>query len=232
MWWKIREKVHFPSLTLPAHICLQRSLPALRQMTPDSEAFIQQSLLPQPSTQPAAAPTALTAVVLRPPLSTAATTTTSTSATKTTVISLTQTPHSKPGLVSKGMDDYLEPINMHFAEEALIFGLFMILHIQIVVLECAQIVPQQHGTMIRPQATLTQSPMVTLRGQPHNRIIVSQPQVVKQLHTGVCSTTYTWTSITEIVLEFFTVNVKFYYFLYLLNQANVQWEYLNKQMLH
>lgn len=128
---------------------LKRSLPALRQMTPDSEAFIQQSLLPQPSTQPAAAAsTALTAVVLRPPLSTAATTTTSTAATKTTVISLTQTPHSKPGLI----------------------------------------VPQQQGAVLRPQVTLAQSPMLTLRGQPHNRIIVSQPQVVKQLHPGVKQT--------------------------------------------
>ncbi|XP_071332835.1 transcription initiation factor TFIID subunit 4-like [Trachinotus anak] len=123
---------------------LKRSLPALRQMTPDSEAFIQQSLLPQPSTQPAAAvSTALTAVVLRPPLSTAATTATSTAMTKTTVISLTQTPHSKPGLI----------------------------------------VPQQQGTMVRPQVTLAQSPMVTIRGQPHSRIIVGQPQVVKQLQT-------------------------------------------------
>uniref|UniRef100_A0A3P8T3P7 TATA-box binding protein associated factor 4 n=1 Tax=Amphiprion percula TaxID=161767 RepID=A0A3P8T3P7_AMPPE len=79
---------------------LKRSLPALRQMTPDSEAFIKESLLAQPSTQPAAAAsTALTAVVLRPPLSTAITTATSTATTKTTVISLTQTPHSKPGLV-------------------------------------------------------------------------------------------------------------------------------------
>uniref|UniRef100_UPI0037E97961 transcription initiation factor TFIID subunit 4-like isoform X1 n=1 Tax=Semicossyphus pulcher TaxID=241346 RepID=UPI0037E97961 len=128
---------------------LKRSLPALRQMTPDSEAFIQQSLLPLPSTQPAAAaPTALTAVVLRPPLSTASTPTTSTAATKTTVISLTQTPHSKPGLIT----------------------------------------PQQQGTILRPQVTLAQSPMVTLRGQPHNRIIVSQPQVVKQLHTAVKQT--------------------------------------------
>uniref|UniRef100_A0A3Q0R0X9 TATA-box binding protein associated factor 4 n=1 Tax=Amphilophus citrinellus TaxID=61819 RepID=A0A3Q0R0X9_AMPCI len=75
---------------------LKRSLPALRQMTPDSEAFIQQSLLPQPA---AAVSTALTAVVLRPPLSTTVTTTTSPATTKTTVISLTQTPHSKPGLV-------------------------------------------------------------------------------------------------------------------------------------
>ncbi|XP_059189870.1 transcription initiation factor TFIID subunit 4-like [Centropristis striata] len=123
---------------------LKRSLPALRQMTPDSEAFIQQSLLPQPSTQPAAAAsTALTAVMLRPPLSTANTTATSSAAPKTTVISLTQTPHSKPGLK----------------------------------------VPQQQGTMVRPQVTLAQSPMVTLRGQSHSRIIVGQPQVVKQLQT-------------------------------------------------
>uniref|UniRef100_A0A3Q1AZV2 TAFH domain-containing protein n=1 Tax=Amphiprion ocellaris TaxID=80972 RepID=A0A3Q1AZV2_AMPOC len=123
---------------------LKRSLPALRQMTPDSEAFIKESLLAQPSTQPAAAAsTALTAVVLRPPLSTAITTATSTATTKTTVISLTQTPHSKPGLI----------------------------------------VPQQQGTMVRPQVTLAQSPMVTLRGQTHSRIIVGQPQVVKQLQT-------------------------------------------------
>ncbi|XP_020485211.2 transcription initiation factor TFIID subunit 4 [Labrus bergylta] len=128
---------------------LKRSLPALRQLTPDSEAFIQQSLPPQPSSQPTtAASTALTAVVLRPPLSTAATTTTSAAATKTTVINLTQTTHSKPGLI----------------------------------------VPQQQGTVLRPQMTLAQSPMVTLRGQPHNRIIVSQPQVVKQLHAGVKQT--------------------------------------------
>lgn len=84
-----------------ACVCSQRSLPALRQMTPDSEAFIQQSLLPQTSTPAAAASTALAAVVLRPPLSTVATTSTSTSAalTKTTVISLAQSPHSKTTLV-------------------------------------------------------------------------------------------------------------------------------------
>ncbi|KAM3616951.1 uncharacterized protein V6R79_000252 [Siganus canaliculatus] len=122
---------------------LKRSLPALRQMTPDSEAFIQQSLLPQTSTPAASvASTALTAVVLRPPLSTAATAT-STSTTKTTVISLSQA--SKPGLI----------------------------------------VPQQHGTVLRPQVTLAQSQLVTLRGQSHSRIIVGQPQVVKQLQTAV-----------------------------------------------
>uniref|UniRef100_A0AAQ6IRD6 TAFH domain-containing protein n=1 Tax=Anabas testudineus TaxID=64144 RepID=A0AAQ6IRD6_ANATE len=89
---------------------LNRSLPALRQMTPDSEAFIQQSLLPQPSTQPAvAASTALTAVVLRPPLSTATTVATSTAVTKATVISLTQTPHSKPGVVPQQQGIMVRP---------------------------------------------------------------------------------------------------------------------------
>ncbi|KAK9514902.1 hypothetical protein VZT92_025584 [Zoarces viviparus] len=124
---------------------LKRSLPALRQMTPDAEAFIQQSLLPQPSppaaaaAAAAAASTALTAVVLRPPRSTAAAaTTTSTAATKTTVISLIQTPRSKPALI----------------------------------------VPQQ-------QVTLAQSPMVTVRGQSHSRIIVGHPQGVKQLPTAM-----------------------------------------------
>ncbi len=54
--------------------------------------------------------------------------------------------------------------------------------------ECVQIVPQQQGTMARPQVALAQSPMVTLRGPSHSHIIVGQPKVVKQLQTGVCST--------------------------------------------
>ncbi|XP_010779106.1 transcription initiation factor TFIID subunit 4 isoform X2 [Notothenia coriiceps] len=117
---------------------LKRSLPALRQLTPDCEAFIHQSLLPLPSNHPAAA--SLAAVVLRPPLSTAPTMATSTAGANTTVISLTQTPHSKPALV----------------------------------------VPRQQ-TIVRPQ--VTQSPMVTVRGQSHSRIIVGQPQMVKPLQT-------------------------------------------------
>ncbi|XP_054464949.1 transcription initiation factor TFIID subunit 4-like [Anoplopoma fimbria] len=140
---------------------LKRSLPALRQMTPDSEAFIQQSLLPQPSAQAAAASKALTAVVLRPPLSTATATATSTAAAKTTVISLTQTPHSKPGLI----------------------------------------VPQQQGTMVRPQVTLAQSPMVTLRGQSQSRIIVGQPQVVKQLPTAMKQTLASGTKAVQVVSQ-------------------------------
>ncbi|KAK1897831.1 Transcription initiation factor TFIID subunit 4 [Dissostichus eleginoides] len=88
---------------------LKRSLPALRQLTPDCEAFIHQSLLPLPSNQPAAASTALTAVVLRPALSTAPTMATSTAGAKTTVISLTQTPHSKPALMVPQQQTIVRP---------------------------------------------------------------------------------------------------------------------------
>ncbi|XP_062315238.1 transcription initiation factor TFIID subunit 4-like [Osmerus eperlanus] len=126
---------------------LKRSLPALRQLTPDSSAFIQQSQLPLPSAQPAPAPaaasTALTAVVLggtaaqRPPLSSSS----SVGAKQSPVISLAHTPLSKPSLM----------------------------------------VPQQQGALVRPQVTLSQSPMVTLRGQTHSRVIMGQPQMVKHL---------------------------------------------------
>ncbi|KAK6303707.1 hypothetical protein J4Q44_G00261610 [Coregonus suidteri] len=128
---------------------LKRSLPALRQMTPDSAAFIQQSQLPQASAQPVASSKALTAVVLggmaaaqRSPLNSSSPGAKGTMH-QSPVISLAQTPHSKPGLM----------------------------------------VPQQQGAMARPQVTLAQSPMVTLQGQHHSRIIMGQPQVVKQLQT-------------------------------------------------
>ncbi|KAM6978025.1 transcription initiation factor TFIID subunit 4-like isoform 2-T2 [Aplochiton taeniatus] len=121
---------------------LKRSLPALRQLTPDSTAFIQQSQLPLPSAQTPATSTALTAVVLRPPLSAAATGPSGGPAgAKSPVISLAPSPHTKPGL--------------------------------------------QQGPMVRPQVTVAQSPMVTLRGPPHSRVIMGQPQVVKQLQAGM-----------------------------------------------
>nr|XP_057908191.1 transcription initiation factor TFIID subunit 4-like isoform X2 [Doryrhamphus excisus] len=81
---------------------LKRSLPALRQMTPNSEAFIHQSLQPRPSTQPvSAASTALATVVFRPPLSSTASVTAVTSSpiNKTTVITLTQPPYIKPRMI-------------------------------------------------------------------------------------------------------------------------------------
>uniref|UniRef100_A0A8C7FT48 TATA-box binding protein associated factor 4 n=1 Tax=Oncorhynchus kisutch TaxID=8019 RepID=A0A8C7FT48_ONCKI len=84
---------------------LKRSLPALRQMTPDSAAFIQQSQLPHTGAQPSAPSKALTAAVLGG-TSTAQNSRLNSSSpgAKGTmhqfpVISLAQTPHSKPGLV-------------------------------------------------------------------------------------------------------------------------------------
>nr|XP_015220214.1 PREDICTED: transcription initiation factor TFIID subunit 4 [Lepisosteus oculatus] len=126
---------------------LKRSLPALRQLTPDSTAFIQQSQLQQPSTQ---ATTTLTAVVLGSTVQRTAgkTTATVTSTLHQPVISLAQPSHTKPG----------QPAPLILQS-------------------------QQQGTMVRPQVTLTQTPMVTLR-PPHSRIMLSpQPVQVKQLQT-------------------------------------------------
>ncbi|XP_059893585.1 transcription initiation factor TFIID subunit 4-like [Gadus macrocephalus] len=119
---------------------LKRSLPALRQMTSDSTAFIHQSQLPLPCTQPSSTSAALTAMVLRPPLST-----TTTASTRTPVVTLTQSPHCKAGSIA----------------------------------------PQQQGATVRPQVTLAQPSLVALRGQPQPRVIMSQPQVVKQLQGSV-----------------------------------------------
>ncbi|XP_029468519.1 transcription initiation factor TFIID subunit 4 [Rhinatrema bivittatum] len=76
---------------------LKRSLPALRQLTPDSAAFIQQSQQQQPPTQ---ATTALTAVMLSSSIQRTAgkATATVTSTLQQPVISLTQPPQiGKPG---------------------------------------------------------------------------------------------------------------------------------------
>ncbi|XP_018961598.1 transcription initiation factor TFIID subunit 4 isoform X2 [Cyprinus carpio] len=121
---------------------LKRSLPALRQLTPDSTAFIQQS-------QALQAP----AVVL--------TSTNTTGATATAPRTLIQ-----PALSNSSQTASL-------------------------VLQ-----PPQQGAIVKPpQVTLTTTPMVTLRGQPHGHIVVGQPQVqLKQIQTvavkqGVVSST-------------------------------------------
>ncbi|XP_016085968.1 transcription initiation factor TFIID subunit 4 isoform X1 [Sinocyclocheilus grahami] len=121
---------------------LKRSLPALRQLTPDSTAFIQQS-------QALQAP----AVVL--------TSTNTTGATATAPRMLIQ-----PALSNSSQTASL-------------------------VLQ-----PPQQGAIVKPpQVTLTTTPMVTLRGQPHGHIVVGQPQVqLKQIQTvavkqGVVSST-------------------------------------------
>ncbi|KAI1892805.1 hypothetical protein AGOR_G00137300 [Albula goreensis] len=124
---------------------LKRSLPALRQLTPDSAAFIQQSQFPQPTT------TALTAVVLSSPVQRAASkaSATVTSTLHQPVISLAQPTQGKAS----------QPASLILQQS------------------------QQQSAMVRPpQVTLAQTPMVTLR-QPHNRLMLSQPQVVKQLQT-------------------------------------------------
>lgn len=61
---------------------------------------------------------------------------------------------------------------------------------------CLQVVSQQQATITRPQVTLAQPPMVTLRGPTHSRIIVGQ------LQTGVCST------VTLFVLMFCEQSLK------------------------
>ncbi|XP_067244343.1 transcription initiation factor TFIID subunit 4 isoform X1 [Chanodichthys erythropterus] len=121
---------------------LKRSLPALRQLTPDSTAFIQQS-------QALQAPT----VVLTSPNTAGATGT----APRTLV---------QPALSNSSQTASL-------------------------VLQ-----PPQQGAIVKPpQVTLTTTPMVTLRGQPHSHIVVGQPQVqLKQIQTvavkqGVVSST-------------------------------------------
>ncbi|KAJ8360837.1 hypothetical protein SKAU_G00173620 [Synaphobranchus kaupii] len=133
---------------------LKRSLPALRQLTPDSTAFIQQSQLQQPSVQ--ASTTALTTVVLSSPAQRLAgkapgpAPVTVTSTLHQPVISLAQ-----PGQAKSGQPT---PLVLHQS--------------------------QQPGAMARPpQVTLAQTPMVTLR-QPQSRIMLGQPQMqVKQLQT-------------------------------------------------
>ncbi|KAJ8370670.1 hypothetical protein SKAU_G00106980 [Synaphobranchus kaupii] len=128
---------------------LKRSLPALRQLTPDSAAFIQQSQFPQPSGQPTT--TALTAVVLSNTAQRAAvkTSATVTSTVHQPVVSLAQPGQGKAG----------QPASLILQQS------------------------HQQGAMVRPpQVTLAQTPMVTLR-QPHNRLMLGQPQVVKQLQT-------------------------------------------------
>ncbi|XP_055508104.1 transcription initiation factor TFIID subunit 4-like [Leucoraja erinacea] len=126
---------------------LKRSLPALRQLTQDSQAFIQQSQQ-QSSTQTT---TALTAVVLgntvqqRPVVRTTSSTATVTSTLQHPVLSLAQTGQS---------------------------------------VQAGKVFQQQQSTLARPQVTLTQTPMVTLR-QPQNRIMLTAPSQVqlKQLQT-------------------------------------------------
>ncbi|KAF4107544.1 hypothetical protein G5714_011908 [Onychostoma macrolepis] len=121
---------------------LKRSLPALRQLTPDSTAFIQQSQALQAS-----------AVVL--------------------------TSSNTAGATATAPRTLIQPALSNSSQTASL------------VLQ-----PPQQGAIVKPpQVTLTTTPMVTLRGQPHSHIVVGQPQVqLKQIQTvavkqGVVSST-------------------------------------------
>lgn len=56
-----------------------------------------------------------------------------------------------------------------------------------------QLMPQQKGTVTRPQMTLAQPPVMTLQGSSHSRIIVGQ------LQTGVSST---FTHVPDVMWRF------------------------------
>ncbi|XP_062361300.1 transcription initiation factor TFIID subunit 4 [Cinclus cinclus] len=135
---------------------LKRSLPALRQLTPDSAAFIQQSQQQQPTTQatiatiPSAAAVLLSSSVQR---TAGKATATVTSTLQQPVISLTQP--TQVGVTKQGQST---PLVIQQSQKA--------------------------GALIRPpQVTLTQTPMVALR-QPHSRIMLTTPQIqLNQLQT-------------------------------------------------
>ncbi|XP_030144420.2 transcription initiation factor TFIID subunit 4 [Taeniopygia guttata] len=135
---------------------LKRSLPALRQLTPDSAAFIQQSQQQQPTTQatiatiPSAAAVLLSSSVQR---TAGKATATVTSTLQQPVISLTQ-----PTQVGVSKQGQSTPLVIQQSQKA--------------------------GALIRPpQVTLTQTPMVALR-QPHSRIMLTTPQIqLNQLQT-------------------------------------------------
>ncbi|XP_036843818.1 transcription initiation factor TFIID subunit 4 isoform X3 [Oncorhynchus mykiss] len=106
---------------------LKRSLPALRQMTPDSTAFIQQSQLPQASVQPVASSTALTTVALggtaaaqRLPLNRTTSPGAKGTMHQSPVISPALTPHSKPGLMVPQQQGALASTQVSLAQSPMV----------------------------------------------------------------------------------------------------------------
>ncbi|XP_058418358.1 transcription initiation factor TFIID subunit 4 isoform X2 [Diceros bicornis minor] len=126
---------------------LKRSLPALRQLTPDSAAFIQQSQQQQPPASQAT--TALTAVVLSSSVQRTAgkTAATVTSALQPPVISLTQ-----PTQVGVGKQGQPTPLVI-------------------------QQPPKPGALIRPPQVTLTQTPMVALRQPHNRIVLTTPQQI-------------------------------------------------------
>uniref|UniRef100_A0A8C5YVR0 TATA-box binding protein associated factor 4 n=1 Tax=Marmota marmota marmota TaxID=9994 RepID=A0A8C5YVR0_MARMA len=135
-------------LPLTSVICLlQRSLPALRQLTPDSAAFIQQSQQQQPPASQAT--TALTAVVLSGSVQRTAgkTAASVSSALQPPVISLTQ-----PTQVGPGKQAQSAPLVI-------------------------QQPPKPGALIRPPQVTLTQTPMVALRQPHNRIMLTTPQQI-------------------------------------------------------
>ncbi|XP_011381286.2 transcription initiation factor TFIID subunit 4 [Pteropus vampyrus] len=126
---------------------LKRSLPALRQLTPDSAAFIQQSQQQQPPASQAT--TALTAVVLSSSVQRTAgkTAASVTSALQPPVISLTQ-----PTQVGAGKQGRPTPLVI-------------------------QPPPKPGALIRPPQVTLTQTPMVALRQPHNRIVLTTPQQI-------------------------------------------------------
>ncbi|XP_066529189.1 transcription initiation factor TFIID subunit 4 [Hoplias malabaricus] len=155
---------------------LKRSLPALRQLTPDSLAFIQQSqgLQAKPAatialTSPTAANAATTApLATAAPLATPATTVTPVAPGLATSVAITATATAVVSTAATPPRTLIQPTLSKASQPA----------------SLALQSPQQGAIVKAPQVTLTTTPMVALTSQPHSRIIVGQPHVqVKQLQT-------------------------------------------------
>ncbi|KAL7837217.1 hypothetical protein SRHO_G00269280 [Serrasalmus rhombeus] len=155
---------------------LKRSLPALRQLTPDSLAFIQQSQGLQAKPAATVALTSSTAANMAPAATaasvasvaaavTSATPGTATTAATTATANTVATAASAAVTASRTL---IQPALSKTNQPASL------------VLQS----PQQGAIVKTPQVTLTTTPMVTLRGQPHSRIVVGQHHMqVKQLQT-------------------------------------------------
>ncbi|XP_022538488.2 transcription initiation factor TFIID subunit 4 [Astyanax mexicanus] len=157
---------------------LKRSLPALRQLTPDSLAFIQQSqgLPVRPAATVALAsptlvnPVTAASVATTVPVATAA----APAATGTATIAAGTATATTSSVVSAATAATTAPRT-----------LIQPAHNKTTQSASLVLQSQQQGTIVKtPQVALTTTPMVALRGQPPSRIVVGQPHMqVKPLQT-------------------------------------------------
>ncbi|KAF7693389.1 transcription initiation factor TFIID subunit 4 [Silurus meridionalis] len=144
---------------------LKRSLPTLRKLTPDSLAFIQQSQGLQPNKPTASVvltnTTTANAAIVSPatPAASVPSATPSVSVGTATSVASAAAATAPRTLAQPALATASQPASM--------------------VLQS-----QQQGAIVKPPQVTLAAPMVTLRGQPHSRIVVGQPQVqVKQINT-------------------------------------------------